>query len=209
MVSRPGPGKRETQRLATRSSLQQAALVRFREHGFDRTSVAQIAADAGVTERTFFRYFPSKEAVLFQDYESRLEWFGAALAVRPSGEELLDSVMVAVGSWPDDREILHQVAALRDTVLSPATIENHLRQVQGAFARELEATIRVRLAARRPELPEDRVELLAVVLGNAIAGALLGALEVWTRAGGGAPEDLEPITRQALDALVELPTLGI
>lgn len=206
---RAGPGKRETQRVATRARLQQAALERFHEHGFDQTSVAQVAADAGVTERTFFRYFPSKEAVLFQDYESRLEWFGAALAVRPAGEALLDSVMVAVGSWPDDREILHQVAALRDSVLSPETIQNHLRQVQGAFARELETTIRARLTARSPAPPPERVELLAIVLGNAIAGALLGALEVWTRGGGGAPEDLEPITSDALAALAELTTLGI
>jgi AcrR family transcriptional regulator len=207
-VLRSAPGKRAAQKQATKEGLQHAALRRFREQGFDQTSVAQVAADAGVTERTFFRYFPSKEAVLFQDYESRLEWFGAALAVRPTDEPFLDSVMVAVGTWPDDREILHQVAALRDTVLSTETIEGHLRLVQGAFARELEANIRVRLSAREPAEPPERVDLLSIVLGNAIAGALLGALELWTRAGGGAAEDLEPITRDALDALGWLATSG-
>ena len=118
---RNGPGKRETQRQETKQRLQAAALELFHRDGFEATSVAAIAAEAGVTERTFFRYFPTKEAVLFQDYESRLEWFRAALAVRPAGEPVLDSVMVAVGSFPDDREILHQIAAIRHGVLSPET----------------------------------------------------------------------------------------
>lgn len=39
-----------------------------------------------------------------------------------------------MGPFPDDREILNQLAALRQRVLSPETTENHLRLVQGAFA---------------------------------------------------------------------------
>lgn len=208
-VLRTGLGKRETQRQETRQRLQAAALKRFHDEGFDATSVATIAADAGVTERTFFRYFPSKEAVLFQDYESRLEWFRAALAVRPLDEPVLDSVKVATGSFPDDREILHQVAALRHSVLSPETIESHLRLVQGAFARELEALIHERLlhrrAAGRAEDSDVRIEFVAVVLGNAIAGAMLGSLDIWTRRGGGAPEDMEELTAEAFDILRTFP----
>ena len=48
-----------------RGRLRTAALALFREHGYDRTTAAQIAARAGVTERTFFRYFPDKREVLF------------------------------------------------------------------------------------------------------------------------------------------------
>lgn len=202
-------GKREAQRAQTRDRLQRSALDRFRQDGFEATSVAEIAADAGVTERTFFRHFPSKEAVLFQDYESRLEWFQAALAVRPLDEPVLNSVMVAVDSFPDDREILHQIAALRHGVLSPETIESHLRLVQGAFARELEAAIRSKMEHTREASPpgdtDERIELASVVLGNAIAGALLGVLDVWTRRGGGSPEDMEPLTLEALDLLRTFP----
>jgi AcrR family transcriptional regulator len=206
---RSGPGKRETQRLQTKERLQQSALELFREHGFEATSVAEIAGAAGVTERTFFRYFPSKEAVLFQDYESRLEWFRAALAVRPQEESIVDSVMVATGSFPDDREILHQIAALRQGVLSPETIESHLRLVQGAFARELEAVIGTKMEHLRDagvsDDSDERIELAAVVLGNAIAGALLGVLDVWTRRGGGSPEDMEPLSAEAFEILRDFP----
>jgi AcrR family transcriptional regulator len=204
-VLRSGPGKRETQRQETKQRLQAAALTRFHDDGFDATSVAAIAADAGVTERTFFRYFPSKEAVLFQDYESRLEWFRAALAVRPIDEPVLESVRVATGSFPDDREILHQVAALRHSVLSPETIESHLRLVQGAFARELETVIHERLRHRRPDEGEERIELVAVVLGNAIAGAMLATLDVWSRRGGGDPDAMTELTAEAFEILRTFP----
>jgi AcrR family transcriptional regulator len=206
---RPAPGKREAQRVQTKERLQQSALELFRQDGFDATSVAQIAGEAGVTERTFFRYFPSKEAVLFQDYESRLEWFRAALAVRPDDEGILESVMVATGSFPDDREILHQIAALRQGVLSPETIESHLRLVQGAFARELEGVIRSKMEHLREtdggDETDERIELVSVVLGNAIAGALLGVLDVWTRRGGGSPEDMAPLSAEAFEILRDFP----
>jgi AcrR family transcriptional regulator len=206
---RPGTGKREAQRLETKTRLQHSALELFRRDGFEATSVARIAEDAGVTERTFFRYFPSKEAVLFQDYESRLEWFRAALAVRPPEEPILESVMVATGSFPDDREILHQIAALRQGVLSPETIESHLRLVQGAFARELEGVIRTKMEhlreSRGDDVTDARIELVSVVLGNAIAGALLGVLDVWTRRGGGSPEDMEPLSAEAFEILRAFP----
>ncbi len=202
-------GKRAAQRAETRERLQRSALELFRRDGFDATSVAEIAAGAGVTERTFFRHFPSKEAVLFQDYESRLEWFSAALAVRPLDEPILESVMVAVGSFPDDREILHQVAALRHGVLSPEAIEAHLRLVQGAFAHELEGAIRQKMEHTRAregaDTTDDRIELVSVVVGNVIAGALLGVLDVWTRRGGGDPDDMALLTGEAFALLGDVP----
>ena len=48
-----------------RGRLQRAALDLFRERGYDRTTAAEIAARAGVTERTFFRHFPDKREILF------------------------------------------------------------------------------------------------------------------------------------------------
>ena len=54
-----------------RTRLREAALKLFSEHGYDRTTAAAIAARAGVTERTFFRYFPDKREVLF-DGEARV-----------------------------------------------------------------------------------------------------------------------------------------
>ena len=65
------------------------ALERFKRDGFANVTVTELAAEAGVTERTFFRHFPTKEAVLFEDYETQLEWLAEALAKRPASENLV------------------------------------------------------------------------------------------------------------------------
>jgi AcrR family transcriptional regulator len=69
MPQPPSPAPAGTKRDATRQRLLAAANRRFRELGYDSTTAAAIAEDAGVTERTFFRYFPSKSAVLVANWE--------------------------------------------------------------------------------------------------------------------------------------------
>lgn len=56
-------GRRERNRQRTRRALEQAAARLFAERGFEATTIREITAAAGVGERTFFRYFPTKQAV--------------------------------------------------------------------------------------------------------------------------------------------------
>jgi AcrR family transcriptional regulator len=165
-------------------------VARFREHGFEATNVADIARDAGVTERTFYRHFPSKEAVLFQDYEHRLEWFAAALAQRPPNEPICDSVLVAVESFPDDPEIVRQAALLRSSLISRELAEEHLQRIQGVFAEE----IRRHAARRLTDRPGAGLE--AAVIGSAVSAALLEALKHWAERG--AVEDLGDLVHRAV-----------
>lgn len=57
-------GRREVRKADTRRALEDAALRRFARDGYDATSVEAVAADAGVSARTFFRYFATKDEVL-------------------------------------------------------------------------------------------------------------------------------------------------
>lgn len=66
-----------------RRRLQQAALELFQERGYDRTTAAEIAARAGVTERTFFRHFPDKREVLFDGQAILSDALRAAVRVAP------------------------------------------------------------------------------------------------------------------------------
>src|SRR5215207_9582754 len=86
----------------TRDALRQAALVRFLAQGVEDTSAEQIAADAGVSLRTFYRHFASKHDLLFADYDAGLQWFRAALADRSADESLVDSVHSAILAAPYD-----------------------------------------------------------------------------------------------------------
>ncbi|WP_375488962.1 TetR/AcrR family transcriptional regulator [uncultured Jatrophihabitans sp.] len=72
-----------------RQRLQQAALDLFREQGFDRITTAQIAARAGLTERTFFRHFADKREVLFDGQEQLRTELLDGLAAAPDGPPLL------------------------------------------------------------------------------------------------------------------------
>ncbi len=179
-------------RLATREALQRAALDLFATDGFDATSSASIAAKAGVTERTFYRHFPTKESVLFDDYEHRLDWLALALARRPLDEDLIESVVVACQSYPDDIEIVRQAARMRRSLLSNERALAHLQIVQGAFAREITAHALRRLG------PGDDHDLYATVAGGVLAAALVASIDVWGQRGTEGEAELERLLALAV-----------
>ena len=89
-MTEPEPDWRQRKKAATRDRIRACALRLFREQGYDATTVEQIAAAAGVSHMTFFRYFPAKEDVALSDsYDpliaGRLEADPGHLAARASG----------------------------------------------------------------------------------------------------------------------------
>ena len=81
-----------------RVRLQQAALELFRERGYDRTTAAEIAARAGVTERTFFRHFPDKREVLFDGEAILRDALTGSIRDAPAGVGPLDILFRAFRS---------------------------------------------------------------------------------------------------------------
>ena len=72
-VTEPVPDWRQRKKTATRDRIRASALRLFGEQGYDATTVEQIAAAAGVSHMTFFRYFPAKEDVVLSDgYDPRI-----------------------------------------------------------------------------------------------------------------------------------------
>ncbi|GGM14060.1 TetR family transcriptional regulator [Streptomyces fumigatiscleroticus] len=78
-----------------RRRLQQAALELYRERGFDQTTTAEIAARAGVNERTFFRHFPDKREVLFDGEADLRAALTQAVAEAPEGLQPLETLLRA------------------------------------------------------------------------------------------------------------------
>jgi AcrR family transcriptional regulator len=127
-----------------RRRLQQAALELYRERGFDQTTTAEIAARAGVNERTFFRHFPDKREVLFDGEADLRAALTQAVAEAPDGlqplEVLLWAFRKAARILEDNRpfseprlEVIAATPALRERELAKhasliAAVAEALRQ---------------------------------------------------------------------------------
>jgi AcrR family transcriptional regulator len=85
-------GLRERKKEQTRRTIADAAFVLFAQHGFHATTVADIAAAADISPRTFFSYFPSKEAVVFADLDDWLATLERHLTDRAAGETAFDAL---------------------------------------------------------------------------------------------------------------------
>ena len=135
-----------------RRRLQQATLELFRERGYDATTTAEIAARAGVTERTFFRHFPDKREALFDGEAAFRDALTDAVVEAPEGLGPMDALLHAFRSvepmlernrpFSEPRqEIIARTPALRERVLTKtANLTSALsaalsrRGVEDAFA---------------------------------------------------------------------------
>ncbi|MCW2786063.1 MAG: Transcriptional regulator, TetR family [Marmoricola sp.] len=173
----------------TRTALRETALRHFVADGFEGASVIAIAAEVGVTERTFYRHFATKDEVLFADLVEGLAWFRQAIRDRPAEEEISRSVLEALGSAPTDPRLLVEIARLRRALLSPERIERVFRDRQAAMATELRALLVERGVAA----------LAAAVRAEALAGAVFAAVAVWSEDDDPDLRTLGELTEQALD----------
>ncbi|MBJ7341289.1 TetR/AcrR family transcriptional regulator [Mycolicibacterium sp.] len=181
----------------TREALRQAALVRFLAQGVDDTSAEQIAEDAGVSLRTFYRHFTSKHDLLFADYDAGLEWFRTALAVRSPNESLVDSVHSAILAAPYDADAVPKIAELRARELDAGRIVRHIRQVEAEFAEAVEEYL------TRDVAPDHSAEgrLRVTVTARCIAAAVFGAMEVWMVSEERSLPELAGLCRTALETV--------
>lgn len=83
---------RERTRAAMRAEVSEVAFRLFAEQGFDETTVEQIAAEAGLSRTTFFRYFGTKEEVVLGKFGEFGHEIAAALATRPADERPWDAL---------------------------------------------------------------------------------------------------------------------
>jgi len=181
----------------TREALRQAAVVRFLAQGVEDTSAEQIAGDAGVSLRTFYRHFASKHDLLFADYDAGLHWFRSALAARSPDESIIESVQSAIMASPYGDWAGTKIASMRGQELDPGRIVRHLRQVESDFAEAVEA----HLTGADPPLPGTDERMRVTVTARCIAAAVFGAMEVWMLGEDRSLPELDRLCRHALELL--------
>ncbi|MGE0058134.1 MAG: TetR family transcriptional regulator [Dehalococcoidia bacterium] len=176
----------------TRQSIIEAAYELFHERGFAATTVDDIAERADVAPRTFFRYFPTKESVLFS-HQGKLQAIRERLAERPLDEpigESLIAVMLSLGSENamDQRyaELICRLSSENDSL-----IKAQRREMMELFTEGL-----VEVASERTGIPANDVRLQATV--GSLMACIAAAISCWFD--NGAEGELRPYIEEALTA---------
>jgi AcrR family transcriptional regulator len=172
-AARPGTALRwEAHKEETRRKLLASARRLFAERGFQATSAADVAADAGVTERTLFRYFSSKAALVLDEAFSLIPEMFESVRNRPAGEPPYEAVCQGFTEFFKDRDVLFvQVVAAPGVVDLPvAERQRTLIDFEDLLARVLHD---------RYALP-DTDQVTAAVWSRASIGAIRTALGLVT-----------------------------
>lgn len=199
-----GMDRRQRRTARTRADIEAAALRLFRDQGFEATTVEQIAESADVATRTFFRHFPSKEAVLFGDPCRETERMRDVLDQRPAEEHPMRSLAAAMLDAAErmepDRE-QHMVRAELLQTRAANDYERHLLQQRWV------QDMTMLLAERLGDEPGDpRASAWSMTLVSCFAAALHAWLvrsdgatlaEVLTELLGATAEGLEHAADQA------------
>jgi AcrR family transcriptional regulator len=172
--SQSRPGLRERKKAKTKAIMQEQALRLFAKQGYDGTSVEQIAEAAEVSPSTFFRYFPTKEAVVLHDTLDPLiiENFRSQPPGINTVQALRSALHTVFSEMPKDQldrelqrsELMHDVPELRAAML-------------GEFAKNIDMFSQL-IADRIGRSAQDAsVRVLAGAIIGVILSALLRAYE--------------------------------
>ena len=154
--------------------LELAALRLFTEQGFHETTVDQIAAAAGVSRRTFFRYYDAKADVLWNEFDTEVETIRSLLAGSPADLPVFDAVRRAVleanhyraDDVPELRRRMTLLSTVPDLAASAAVHYDAWERAVSAFV------------ARRSGQPEE--SLYPLVVGRAVLAACRAAYDRWS-----------------------------
>ncbi|MGM0555944.1 MAG: TetR family transcriptional regulator [Myxococcota bacterium] len=188
-------GLREKKKQQTRRAIYEEALAQFERHGFEAVTVDAIAENVGISPRTFFRYFPSKEAVLFCDWENDLAELEAFFLELPEDMPLWDALCELAGAWARTYEAEEQLQLHKYAIIEAS-------ESAGAYERsEVIPETEDRLAdtiARRMRGGYD-ASFKASIYAASYVSALLVAKKQWLEAGG--EGGLVPRVRAVMETL--------
>jgi len=173
-----------------RGRLEQAALTLYGQHGFDNTTVAEIAERAGLTKRTFFRYFADKREVLFWGAQTLEQLFVQEVAEAPASAAPLDAVAAALDAVAPMFEERREFAVRRQQIIAanPELQERELIKL-ASLSRAVAEALRRRGVG-------DAAATLTAEAGITVFRV---AFERWVDEGNQQP--LQELMRESLDEL--------
>jgi AcrR family transcriptional regulator len=195
-VKQATTGLRERKKQQTREALARAGIELFVERGYDATTLAEIAEAAGVSTRTIFAYFPSKEDILFASFQTMREALARALAERPGGKDALTTLRDFILSAHTKTELDRKLERI---ICSDETLFSHKRARMSQLQELLAAAIADDLGAG----PDD-------LRAHVAAASLTAAFEVLERRDRGASATYTPEeVAAAIDPVISFVRAGL
>lgn len=154
-----------------------AALRLFDERGYDHVTIDDIAAEVGVSRRTYFRYFASKAAVIWHDFDQEVTALEVQLGTYGAEVPLHDAIrsaVVAVNRAHND-DIPNLAVRMRLITRTPALAAS------ATVHYDAWEQVIIQFAASRLGVPNDALE--ALTIGRTTLAAARAAYEVWLREG--------------------------
>src|SRR3954462_11663363 len=159
--------------LTTRLEIERVAFALFAERGFDETTVEDIAAAAGISRRTFFRYFAAKNDVVWGDFDDGLRHFADSLDAADPAQPWRDALRVAVVDFNSlDPELVPLHRDRMELILHVPALQAYATLM---YARWREVVTRF-VAARTGVKPDD---LQPRLVGHTTLAAAVAAYEQW------------------------------
>ena len=198
----PEDSRRSRKKQDTRNRLVAAADDLFDRQGYDETTTLDIAEAADVAQRTLFRHFPSKEALLYAELDDARFVLRDALHAQPDDVPALTAIRAAMAEL-GDRIVANRERRLLEARLAATTpaVSGYFRAViQAGWERELIVAVAERLDVDPMQDPRPEV----------LAGAAMSACRIatrqWTVSEGTA--DYVALADRALEAIAELADLA-
>jgi AcrR family transcriptional regulator len=186
-----GVGWREEKKQRTRDRLVEAAFSLFDERGYENVSTAEIAAQAEVSERTFFRYFPTKEEVIFPDTEEQRRHVDELVSNLPDTMSLVEGLREALRTLSHEFEQAKELQFARARlVASTPSLQTSVLLREQQWVQSFADAIAARLDL--DPKADMRPELTAAV----IVSAFRVVMSRWIQSGGRG--DINQMLDQAL-----------
>jgi AcrR family transcriptional regulator len=123
---------RERKKQRTREQIVERAMALFDERGFEHVTIAEIAAAADIAPRTFFSYFPSKEDVVFHDFDVVFDVIKERIDGRAEGESTMDALRAFIVEFVEQVDHGDPAEQCRRRVISASpSLQQHDRERVG------------------------------------------------------------------------------